>query len=892
MSPRRGPFAMAERLLSAVRGSGDWTESILGDLQEEFAGRAKRSPRRALAWHSIQVLRLSARGLAARVRRPPYVVPALPQTPGDSLMRTLDFELRHAFRGIVKRPMMSAIIILTLGLGLGANAAVFSMIDALVLRPFTMRDSDRVTLVSYTRPDDLDRREAVSPADFFDIRKQADVFERMAAFEWWDANLVGRDEPEAVLGYRVSPEFFQVLGIELTAGRTFRPEEETVGQERRVVLGHGLWQRRFASDLDILGSPVEIDGQQYEVIGIAPEGFDFPTGSQLWAPLAPDAKTAANRRGQWYTPIARLAPGRTLDDAKTQMAVIGERLARDHPETNRGREARVYTLAQGMLDIGLGPVLSMWQASALFVLLIACANVANLLLARGAERQREMAVRLAIGASRLRVMREMMFESAILGIAAVPAALFVAWGGLKVLVASMPPKIARFVAGWYQIDVDGRLVLFTTAIAIASAVIFGLVPALQASRPKLAESLKEGGRSATAGGSRLRLRRALVVAEIALALPLLVASALSVVTVHRFLNGPQGYKADGLLTMRSVLSNGKYPTPDAQRRFALDVVDKLAAVPGAESAAAINVIPAQGGNSGRSIEIEGHPNPDPANAPSADYRVATESFFGTMAIPILKGRGFTAADREDTLPIAIVTESFARRHWPDVDPIGKRFKAGASDGPWLTVVGVSGDVIHDWFGRRNYPTLYRPLRQAPTNSLAMVVRTGRDPSLLYGDARAAVRAIDPMQPVFELRSMRDNLKERTIGLQFIGGTMLAFGVLALVLALVGVYGVMAHMVTQRTHEIGVRMALGATARDVIRLTISQTSVLAAIGVGIGVVLSILLNGAMQSGLLVASGDPRIVAILALLLASAALAAGYIPARRAAAIEPTVALRGE
>ncbi len=567
-------------------------------------------------------------------------------------------------------------------------------------------------------------------------------------------------------------------------------------------------------------------------------------------------------------------------------------LQRDHPETNRGREARVYTLAQGMMDIGIGPVLSMWQASALFVLLIACANVANLLLARGAERQREMAVRLAIGASRWRVMREMMFESVILGIAAVPAALFVAWGGLKVLVASMPPKIARFVAGWYQIDVDGRLVLFTIAIAIASAVVFGLVPALQASRPKLAESLKEGGRSATAGGSRLRLRRALVVAEIALALPLLVASALSVVTVHRFLNGPQGYRADGLLTMHSALSSGKYPTPDAQRRFALDVVDKLAAVPGAESAAAINVIPAQGGNSGRSIEIEGQPNPDPANAPSADYRVATESFFGTMAIPILKGRGFTAADREDTLPVAIVTESFARRHWPDVDPLGKRFKAGASDGPWLTVVGVSGDVIHDWFARRNYPTLYRPLRQAPTNSLAMVVRTGRDPSLLYGDARAAVRAVDPMQPVYDLRSMRDNLKERTIGLQFIGGTMLAFGVLALVLALVGVYGVMAHMVTQRTHEIGVRMALGATARDVIRLTISQTSVLAAIGVGIGVVLSMLLNGAMQAGLLVASGDPRIVAGLALLLASAALAAGYVPARRAASIDPTVALRGE
>jgi putative ABC transport system permease protein len=890
MTDRRFPSALAERLLSSVLGHGEWTDSILGDLHEEFAVRAARSRRRAVLWHSAQILQLAARGVAARLRRTPAVVPTMPQPPGDSLMRTLDLEFRHALRSILKRPAMSAIVILTLGLGLGANAAVFSIVDALILRPFTMRDVDRMTLLSYTKPDDFDRRESVTPADFFDWKKQTDVFERLSVFQWWEANLVGRDEPEAVLGFRVSADFFPVLGVQLAEGRGFRPEEEILGQHFRVVIGHGLWQRRFAGDPAIVGRAIDVDGAKYEVIGIAPEGFDFPTGSQMWAPFAPDAATAANRRGNWLTVIGRLAPGKTIDDAKAQMAVIGERLAREHPDTNRDREARVYTLGDGMMDQGLGPVLSMWQASALFVLLIACANVANLLLARGAERQREMAVRLAIGASRIRILREMLIESVTLGLAAIPAALLLAWGFLKLLVGYMPPKIARFVAGWHQIDVDGRMIAFTIAVAVGTGIIFGLVPALQASRPKLTDSLKEGGRTATAGASRLRLRRSLVVAEMALALPLLVASALSVLTVHRFLNGPQGYEPDNLLTMRLILSSGRYETPDSRQRFALDLSEKLAALPGAQSAAAINVIPSQGGNRGTSLEIEGVPIADSNNPPTSDFRMATEGLFATMGIPIMKGRAFTSADRADSLPVAIVTESFARRFWPNADPIGKRVKAGNS--PWLTVVGVSGDIIHDWFGRRNHPTLYRPLRQSPTATMAMVVRTTRDPQLLLGDARAALRTVDPTQPLFDLRPMREGLRERTIGLQYIGAIMAVFGGLALVLALVGVYGVMAHMVTQRTHEIGVRMALGATASDVIKLTIGQTGVLAAIGVAIGVLLSILLNGAMQAGLLVASSDPRIVAGLAALLASAALAAGYIPARRAASIEPTVALRGE
>jgi putative ABC transport system permease protein len=364
------------------------------------------------------------------------------------------------------------------------------MIDALVLRPFTMRDVDRITLLSYTRPESQNRREAVSPADFLDMKKQSDVFERLAAFEWWTANLVGKDEPENVQGFFVSADFFPALGVEPVMGRGFLPEEETKGRHRRVVLGHGLWQRRFASDPSIVGSSIDVDGQQHEVVGIAPPGFDFPMGAQVWAPLAFNAEAMVNRRSLYITAIGRLAPGRTFEEAKAQMATIGERLAREHPDTNRGRELRVYTLGDGMMDIGIGPILTMWYASACFVLLIACANVANLLLARGAERQREMAVRLAIGASRARIVRELLIESGVLAVAAVPAALAVTWLSLKLIVAYMPAKIARFVAGWYQMDIDFRLIAFTSALAILTAFVFGLIPAIQASRPRLAETLK------------------------------------------------------------------------------------------------------------------------------------------------------------------------------------------------------------------------------------------------------------------------------------------------------------------------------------------------------------------------------------------------------------------
>jgi len=884
------PPRAAERLLAVAFGRGEWAESILGDLHEEFIVRALRSPASAARWYWIQAVRLTSRRVLVRTkdRRTATAVPgALSPNPGDSIMRTLGLETRYALRSIRKRPAMSAIVVLTLALGLGANAAIFSMIDALVLRPFTLPDADRMTLMSYLKADDIDKR--VSPADFLDWKRQTDVFERLTAMLWWDANLVGRDEPERVQGFFVSADFFPTLGIELARGRSFLADEETQGKHHRVVLGHGLWERRFAADPGIIGQSIDIDGRPHEVVGIAPAGFEFPMGAQLWAPLSLDSKAAANRRATYLMVIGRLAPGRTLQDAKAQMAVIGERLERDHPDTNRGRVSRVYSLAEGMRDLGVGPILSMWQAAAAFVLLIACANVASLLLARGAERQREMAVRVAMGASRLRVVRELLIESGLLALAAIPGALLVAFIGLKLVVGYMPAKIARFVVGWHQMDVDLRLVLFTAGLAMLTALAFGLIPALQASRPRLTESLKDGGRGATVGASRQRLRRGLVVAEIALALPLLVAAGLSVLTVHRFLYGPQGFEPDRVLTMQVVLPDVKYPAEGERRRFAETAVAQLRQTPGVEVAAAVNVAPAAGNNWTRGIEIDGKPNPDPNDPPSVDFRAATPDIFAALGIPILSGRAFTEADREDSQRVAIVSASLARRYWPDEDPIGRRIRFGTEE--WMTVVGISGDVIHDWFMRRNYPTLYRPFKQSPTSEMALAVRTSADPASVAAGARAALRAVDPMQPVFDLQPLRTSLQERTVGLQYIGGIMFVFGGLALVLAVVGVYGVMAYMVTQRRHEIGVRMALGATRRDVLRLTTRQAMTLAAVGVGFGVVLSLALGRLIEAGLLgVASSDARLTAGLAAVLIASAMAAAYIPARRAASIDPTVALR--
>jgi len=806
-------------------------------------------------------------------------------------MRTLGLDMKYALRSNLQRPWLAVLIVLTLALGLGANAAVLAMVDALVVRPFPFPDVNRILLLSDSSRDSEYRREQVAPANFLDWKHQSDRIQRLSAFSWWDVNLVGRDEPERVQGFRVSADFFPALGVQPALGRGFVADEETIGRHRRAVIGHGLWQRRFAGDPGLVGRTITLDAESYEVVGIAPQGFDFPMGAEVWAPLAFDAKTAAQRTNRYLTVIGRLAPGASLEEARAEMTVVAERLQQQYPATNRDRGVRVYTFSDGMLDPGITPILALWQAAALFVLIIGCTNVMNLLLARGAERQRDIAVRLAMGADRGRVVRELLIESAMLALAAIPPTVLFAWVALDALKGSMPASISRFVPGWTSMQVDLRVLAVTTMIALAAAVLFGIVPALQCTRPQLADTLKEGSRGATAGRGRQRLRRALVVAEITLALPLLVASAMGAIGAHKFLYGYQGYDPERVLAMEMVLPQAAYKGDVARRDFIERVLANTAAIPGAERSAVMNIMPARGNNSSRSLEIEGRPNADPSFPPSVDFRSATPAVFAVLGIPMQRGRGFTTADGENAQPVVVISQSLAGRYWPNEDPLGRRLKLGT--GPWLTIVGICGDIVHDWFNRRDYPTAYVPYAQSPTGNFGLAVRAAGDPAALSSAARAAVRAVDANQPVYDVMTLRAALRERTLGLQYIAAVMGVLGAIALVLAAGGVYGVMAHMVAQRAHEIGVRIALGATRADVVKLTVSHTVRLAAVGVALGITLSVLLGRVIEWGLLgTAAVDARIVVALGAVLSFAALAAGYIPARRAASIDPICTLRGE
>jgi putative ABC transport system permease protein len=806
-------------------------------------------------------------------------------------MRTFIRELRLAARALRRQPLVSGVIVATLALGLGATAAVFNMFEALLMHPFSIRGVDRLVMLSEDSEEDSDPKESVSAANFLDWRQQADVFDHLASYAWADLNLAGSREPERVAGFRVSADFFPLVNVIPALGAFFTARDEFVGEDREVVLSDGLWLRRFGGDPTIVGRAIRLDGVPYVVVGVAPHGFDFPEGAELWTPLAFDAKTAGDRSGRFLTTIARLRPGRTIEDAQAQMATIYARQKQAYPAANRSHELRVRTFTAGMVGVRLPTILALWQAAALLVLLIAGINVANILLARGAERRRELAVRLAIGASRWRIVGQLLAESLVLALVATPAAVGVASIALRLCKASMPPSLVRFVAGWNQLGVDGYLVLFTLLIAIGFAAIIGLLPAWQSSRPDVTKDLREGGRTGTAGVARSRLRRGLVIAEIALALPLLVASGLSARGARRFAGGPQGYDPAGVLRLSTVLPDATYATPGARGQFAERLVAAAARVAGVSVAATTSSLPANPSSQAREVEIDGRPV-DQEHPLIVNYRAVSPRYLEALRIPIIRGRGLAPTDRGATQPVAVISRSMAVRSWPSADAIGRRFRmVGGLDHEWVTVVGISGDTIDDWLGSRNEPTVYLPVAQAPDATVHLVARTAGEPTSLAGGLRAALASVDPAQPAFQVMTMQDALRERTIGLRFIAGLMAVFGGLAFVLAAVGIYAVMAFYVAQRRFEIGIRMALGANRRDVLQLWIGHAGRLSLVGVGLGLMLATGLAKVMEHTLLgIFSVDPLLFAGTAIALAATAMVASLIPARHAARVDPAAVLR--
>jgi len=810
-------------------------------------------------------------------------------------MSQLLADVRFALRGMRKNKSTSVLLVLTLAVGLAANAVVFNLLDVLVLRPFDFANVPRLVRVWETGPtfDNLDR-DTVAPGNFIDWRAQGkDGFRDLVAMQWWDANLRGEPLAERVQGFRVTPGFFEALGVPPTMGRGFREDEAQEGRDRVVVLGYDAWQRSFGGDPGIVGRSIKVDGEPYAVVGIAPRNLKFPDGAEIWSPLVLPAGDTASRDRHYLQVFGRLADGKSREDGRAVLAVVAQRLEHDHPTTNTAHGVAVAGFSLGFGDPVLPSLLVFWQIGAVLLLLIACVNVANLILAKGAERRRELALRLALGAGRSRILAQLVTEGLVSSLLAVLVSMPLVAMAMRAFRDNMPPEIARFVPGWTHLEPDLRTLLFSVALAFVATAVFSAIPALRASQPDLNAALRDGGRAVTAGGGRQRGRNALVVVQVAGALVLVATAGLAVKSAHAVLRGPQGFDPEGLLTLQITLSQSRYADEAKRRAYARDAEARLAELPGVTQVGVTSSLPGSGGSSSLPVEIEGVPLHDKAEPPRIDARFISEGYFGALRLPLVEGRGFRASDDENAPAVAVISRAMAERYWRDRDAVGQRFREVGEKKPWITVVGLCGDVIDQWVARRNTPMFYRPVRQDPRYDLAFALRTAGDPEALATAARRAVMALDPDQPAYFVRTMRRQIAQGTIGLQYIAAIMAAFGILALVLAVSGVYGVMSYRVSLRTLEIGVRVALGASRGAVLRLTLGQSLRLAALGLVIGAGLAAAagqgLSALLHGGV---AFDGRVLGLLTVLLGLAALAAAFVPARRALAIDPAQALRAE
>ena len=810
-------------------------------------------------------------------------------------LEALMHDLREAGQRVRRTPAAVFAIVLTLGAAAGLNAAVFAMADSLWLRPFSFPEIERLVYVDETRPDGP-YRGFTSPANFLEWQRAATAISPIAGFSMRQVDLGGIGEPERLQAVAVGADFLSLLGITPAYGRAFVKDEETFGRHRQTVLGQRLWVRRFAGDPAIVGTTVVLDDVPHEVVGIAPRNFDFPFGADLWIPLAFDASAVTNRDARFVLAIGRLSSGKTIEAARTELTAVGREIARRQPESSIGRLPRVRPFHAGFVEDGLPVMFGLLHACAFMVLLVACANISNLMLALGADRQREIAVRYALGATRAQIIRALSLESLVIAMLSVPLSLTVAASSLGVLNARMPPQIAIALSGWRNVDIDGRLVLFTIVLTVAGAAMFALLSAIHTAHPN-PEALKDAARGMTAGAGRQRLRRSLLVVQVALALPLLAAATATWRGTGRLLNGPQGFQPNGMLTFRLSLPARRYSGPDAQRQFVSLLHDRLAAVSGVRRIAVANLLPSIMEGAERDIEIEGAPPGPPEHRNTVEYRTVSPGYFDTMEIPIRSGRAFSTGDGADSEPVAIVSQSMANRYWPGQDAIGQRFRlpaqSPARQATWIRVVGICGDVVHDWAFARNIPTVHRPFTQAPLGNFVVALRA-TDGSMPAGaDVRQAIHQGDPALPVFALRRMKDIQSDRLAAPRQVSVLLASLSGLALVLTIVGLYGVFAYAVVQRTHEIGLRIALGATARSVLGLILGQAARLTVIGTAIGVLLAVILIRAMGVTLYgVAAVEPALLAGLAFIVALVGVLAAYLPSRRAVAIDPAVALRSE
>jgi len=806
-------------------------------------------------------------------------------------MENLLSDTRYAIRNLLRRPAFTLIAVATLALGIGANTTIFSAINALLLKPLPFPELDRVVAIWDKVPSRGVLHNEVTVANFLDWQSQSQSFEQLALHRWWSANLTGIDPPERIQGFLVTANFFDAVGIKPIMGRNFSAEENQPGKDAVAIITHSLWQRRFGGDPNILNKTITINSIVRTVIGVMPERFNYPKGAEVYAPVPMTPELMKSRGNHSYYVIGRLKPGASIQGAQSEIDNISARLEQQFPETNKGWGATVFPIVADTVS-EYDTALWVMMGAVGFVLLIACANVANLMLARATGRQREIAVRTALGASRWRIVRQLLTESVIVALFGGAFGVLIGFWGIDALRAANPGDAAKFISGWHQIGINPRVLLFTLGLSVLSGLVFGLAPALQMSKPNLNDSLKEGGRQTS--GSSHRLRSFLVVFEVALSLMLLVGAGLLTRSFLSLLKTDPGFNPDHLLTMNLVLPGAKYKDDPSRAAFYSDLVQRVKTQPGVESAALVNYIPLGGSNSSDAYLIEGQPEPQPGQENDGRYRVATPDYFRTMGISITRGRGFTDQDRAGAPPVVMVNEAFVRKHWSNENPIGKRirFYGPLDRAPWMEVVGVIEDVKHE-LDLPVTPEYYLPHAQDPWNSMVLVARTSVDPASLAGALRQQVWAIDKDQPVFDVKTMQE-VRSGSVVLYSFSSVMLGiFAAVALVLAAIGIYGVMAFAVTQRTQEIGIRMALGARTADVLKLVVQHGMKLALLGIVLGLAGSWALTrfiGKLLVG--VQPTDLLTFSVVSLCLLVAAFIACYIPARRATKVDPLVALRYE
>jgi putative ABC transport system permease protein len=810
------------------------------------------------------------------------------------MMDTLLQDLRFSLRALRKSPAFTAIAVLCLALGIGVNSTMFSVVNATMLRPFPFADPDRLIFVRATHLADGHDNEGLSYPDFLDVKRRATTLADVGAFIW-GRSLPFSDgtEPERVFGSSVSWNLFPMIGAKPALGRSFRADEDRPGAPGVVLLSHELWQRRYSGDSSVVGRTITINDAPHTVIGVMPPQFAFPQRNEAWTPLVPVAHTDARSSHDAYGVKARLKDGVTLERANAELLALGRALEAEHPVDNRGWGLRGMSLREQMVGPDTQLIILTMLGAVSFVLLIACANVANLMLARATSRQREVAVRSALGAGRWRIIRQLLTESVLVALAAGVIGMLIGAWGLDLVRDAFPPE-DRFPY-YIVMEIDWRVVAYTMTVAGLTGVVFGLVPAAHATRTNLVASLKDGARGSGTGGRGSRVRGTLVVVEVALSLVLLVGASLFVRSFMKLQRYDGGVDVRPLMTMRFYMPGERYESEPAKRQRVEDIVRRVEAIPGVQSATASNFIPIDGGGGRASVELEGRPVRAGAE-PTIIYAGVTSHFFSAVGASIVAGRGFTGREGEDSSAVAVVDQRMASRLWRGDNPLGKRFRlAGDSARHWFTVVGVVKNIAeHELLDPRPNPMAYLPYPYLPTRNTGLVIRTTTaDPAQVTGPAREAIRASDPGLPVFQAFTMEQVRRLSFWESGLFGWMFSIFGGIAVFLAAIGVYGVIAYGVTQRTHEIGVRVALGARAADVLRLVVGRGVALTGIGVLIGVLGAVAVTRVTATMLFdVSPTDPLSFVGVSVFLVGVSALASYIPARRATRVDPLEALRHE